>query len=95
MSVLHKNISCDPTSESSRDGSDEGSQHMVSVGNKKNSLNYLQIVLLTRALMKVKVTLEGQMIKWSQIEFAITSTFIHGFQNNLALTFSLRSRSAI
>ena len=28
--ILHKNISCDPSSEPSRrDGSDEGSQHVV------------------------------------------------------------------
>ena len=35
--------------------------------------------------LKVKVTLEGQMINWSYIElvWAITSTFMHGFQNNL------------
>ena len=34
----------------------------------------------------MKVTLEAQMIKWSQIElvWAITSTFMHGFQNKLA-----------
>ena len=34
----------------------------------------------------MKVTPEGQMIKWSYIEhvWAITSTFMHEFQNNLA-----------
>ena len=33
---MHENISCDPSSEPShRDGSDEGSQHMVSMRNKK------------------------------------------------------------
>ena len=33
--------------------------------------------------LKVKVTLEGQMIKWSLIELVrvITGTFMHGFQN--------------
>ena len=37
------------------------------------------------------------MIKWSKIELvqALTSTFMHGFQNNLAQCFSLKSRSAI
>ena len=47
--------------------------------------------------LKVKVTLEGQMIKWSWIELvqALTSTSMHRFQNNLAQFFSLRSRSAI
>ena len=42
--------------------------------------------------LKVKVTLESQVIKWSYIELvrAITSTFMHGFQNNLAQSFSLR-----
>ena len=47
--------------------------------------------------LKVKVTLEGQMIKWSKTELvpAIASTFIHGFQNNLAQLFSLTSSSAI
>ena len=35
--------------------------------------------------LKVKVTFEGQMLKWSKIElvWAITSTFIHGFQDHL------------
>ena len=37
MLILHKNICCDPSSEPShRDGSDEGSQHIVSIRNKKN-----------------------------------------------------------
>ena len=35
--VLHKSIYCDPSLEPSRrDGSDEGSQHMFSMRNKKN-----------------------------------------------------------
>ena len=35
--ILHQSICCDPASEPSRqDGSDEGSQHMVSMRNKKN-----------------------------------------------------------
>ena len=40
--------------------------------------------------LKVKVTLEGQMIKWSQIELvrALNCTFMHVFQINLALVFS-------
>ena len=47
--------------------------------------------------LKVKVTLEGQMIKWSEIELvrAIIPTFMHVFQNNLAQLFSLKSRSDI
>ena len=37
MLFLHKSICCDPSSEPShRDGSDEGSQHRVSMRNKKN-----------------------------------------------------------
>ena len=37
MSVLIINICCEPSSEPSQgDGSDEGSQHMVSVRNKTN-----------------------------------------------------------
>ena len=37
LSVLHKNLCCDPSSEPSRqDSSDEGSQHRVSMRNKKN-----------------------------------------------------------
>ena len=41
---LLKNICCDPSSEpSQRDGSDEGSQRMVLMRNKKN---YHQILLL-------------------------------------------------
>ena len=35
--ILYKTIYCDPSSEpSQRDGSDEGSQHTVSITNKKN-----------------------------------------------------------
>ena len=39
--------------------------------------------------LKVKVTLESLIIKLSYIELvrAITSTFIHGFHNNLAQLF--------
>ena len=46
--------------------------------------------------LNVKVTLEGQIIKWSKIELvrAVTSTFMHGFQNNFAQVFSLRCNSA-
>ena len=44
MLILHKTICCDPSSEpSGQDGSDEGSQHMVSMRNKKN---YYQILTL-------------------------------------------------
>ena len=42
--LLHKNICCDPSSEPSRrDGSDEGSQHMVSMRNK---INYPSIIII-------------------------------------------------
>ena len=34
-------------------------------------------------------------VRLSAFVRAITSTFMHGFQNNLAQLFSLRSRSAI
>ena len=36
--------------------------------------------------LKVNVTLEGQLIKWSKTGhvLAITSTFMHGFQNSFA-----------
>ena len=42
--------------------------------------------------LKVKVTLEGQTIKWSGIELvlAISSVFKHVFQNNLAHLYSLK-----
>ena len=37
--ILHKNIHCDPSLEPScQDGSNEGSQHMFSLRNKKNYL---------------------------------------------------------
>ena len=37
--ILHKNICYEPSSQPSRrDGSDAGSQHMVSVRNKKNKV---------------------------------------------------------
>ena len=44
--------------------------------------------------LKVKVTFEGQMIKWSSIELvrAITCTFIYGFQNNFAQLLSPTSK---
>ena len=42
--------------------------------------------------LKVKVTTEGQMI---ELVRAISSTFMHGFQNNMAQLFSLRSKSVI
>ena len=42
--------------------------------------------------LKVKVTLEGHI---NELFWAITSTYMHGFQNNFAQVFSLRSRSAI
>ena len=47
--------------------------------------------------LKVKDTLEGQMIKWSIIEllWAISSVFKHAFQNKLAHLYSLKSRTAI
>ena len=47
-----KNICCDPSSEPSRrDGSDEGSQHMISVRNKKNYPSIIiKYPLLPRAL---------------------------------------------
>ena len=43
----------------------------------------------TSVQVKVKVTLDGQMRKWSYIELvrAIPYTFMHGFQNNLAQLF--------
>ena len=44
----------------------------------------LPLTGLVSGKLKIKVTLEGQMIKWSSIELvqAITSIFMHGFQNN-------------
>ena len=50
---LCKNIFCDPSLElSRRDGSNDGSQHMFSLRNKKKySLNYSQYPLLSGALL--------------------------------------------
>ena len=42
--------------------------------------------------LKVKVTLEGHI---TELFWAITPIYMHGFQNNLAQVFSLKSRSAI
>ena len=42
--------------------------------------------------LKVKVTLEGHI---NELFWAITPTFMHGFHNNFAPVFSLKSRSAI
>ena len=61
LSVLHIHICCDPSSEPSQQGgSDEGSQHMVSVRNKKNYPSniikyspYLELRSLPSCLMTV------------------------------------------
>ena len=42
--------------------------------------------------LKVKVTLEGHINK---LFWTITPTYMHGFQNNFAQVFSLKSRIAI
>ena len=42
--------------------------------------------------LKVKVTFEGHINK---LFWAITPTYMHGFQNNFAQVFSLKRRSAI
>ena len=42
--------------------------------------------------LKVKVTLESRINK---VVWAITPTFMHGFQNNFVQVFSLRSSRAI
>ena len=42
--------------------------------------------------LKVKVTLEGHI---NEFFWVITPTHMHGFQNNFAQVFSLKSRSAI
>ena len=43
-------------------------------------------------LGRLKVTLEGHI---NEFFWAITPTYMHGFQNNFAQMFSLKSRSAI
>ena len=42
--ILHKDVCCDPSSEPSRDGSDEGSQHMCLMRNKKNYHKVLPLI---------------------------------------------------
>ena len=42
--------------------------------------------------LKVKVTLEGHI---SELLWAITPTYTHGFRNNFAQVFSLKNRIAI
>ena len=42
--------------------------------------------------LKVKVTPEGHI---NELVGAITPTYMHGFQNNFAQVFSLKSRTAI
>ena len=51
--MFSQNVFCDPSLKlSCRDGSDEGSQHMFSLRNKKKLfLNYPQYPLLLGALM--------------------------------------------
>ena len=42
--------------------------------------------------LKVKITLEGHI---NELLWAITPTYMHGFQNSFAQVFSLKSRIAI
>ena len=42
--------------------------------------------------LKVKVILEGHI---NELFWALTPTYMHGFQNKFAQVFSLKSRSAI
>ena len=58
--ILHKNVCCDPSTEPSRrDGSDEASQHMVSMRNKKNYPSIIiKYPLLSRAL-QITLKMEG------------------------------------
>ena len=61
--ILHKNICCDPSSEPSRqDGSDEGSQHMVSIRSKKNYPTIVQNVFCE--LSSELVQLRGHNIRF-------------------------------
>ena len=67
FAILHKNICCDPSSEPSpRDGSDEGSQHMVSTRNKKNyPLIIIKYSLLSRArILHCQIVEERPKLKW-------------------------------
>ena len=59
------------------------------------SISAIRIICSGR--LKVKVTLEGKMRKWSYIELvcAMTCTIMYEFLTNLAQLFSLTSRSAI
>ena len=55
MLILHKNICCDPSSEQShQDGSDEESQHKISMRNRKNYpsivIKYPSYMYLSRVL---------------------------------------------
>ena len=59
---------------------------LLSLGEEKCDLKHL----LGR--LKVKVTLEGHI---NEIFWAITPTYMHGFQNNFAPVFPLKSRSDI
>ena len=45
--------------------------------------------------LKGKVTLQGQMMKWIELAWAITCTFMPRLQNHLTQLFPLKSRSAI
>ena len=55
----------------------------------QNDLALLFICNICSGKLKFKVTLEGQMIKWSNIELVLStiSTFILGFQNDMAYVF--------
>ena len=69
---------CDPSSEpslsssepSQRDGSDEGSQHTVSMRIKKKlSLTYHQISLLSRALAKMEMAYRKNSKNWDTLNY--------------------------
>ena len=55
----------------------------------QNNLAHLFILNICLGRLKVKVTFEGQILKWYKTElvWTITSTFIHGFKNSLAQLF--------
>ena len=52
----------------------------------------MQFVTFLLGRFKVKVTLEGHI---NELFWTITPTYMHGFQNNFAQVFYLKSRIAI
>ena len=95
---LHKNICCDPSLEPSyRDGSNEGSQHMFSLKNKKIIFELSSIPLLFGALQiakgSEKTQFAGNLFLWElqMIDYEY-SYYVAHMQKCLIIDFGFRRK---